>query len=124
MPSLNAAQLRKKLDEPNPFTEDALALRFSAQYADALRYIATKGQWQSWNGARWYGEQTYLAFELARRSCREAAREYGNGNPPNTILAAKTIAAVERMAKADRRQATTIEQWDANDWFFNATQEQ
>jgi putative DNA primase/helicase len=121
MPPLNTAELRQKLDEPNPFTEDALALRFSAQYANTLRYIATKGQWQFWNGERWYGEQTYLAFELARRSCREAARD---GNPPNSILAAKTIAAVERMAKADRRQATTIEQWDADDWAFNAKQEQ
>ena len=122
MPRLNARELREKLNEPNPFTEDALALRFSAQYADTLRYIATKGQWQFWNGERWYGEQTYLAFELARRSCREAGREYGNGKPPSYVLTAKTVAAVERMAKADRRQATTIEQWDANDWVYNARQ--
>jgi putative DNA primase/helicase len=120
--AFGAEDLRQKLDAPDPFTEDALALRFSAEYAAALRYIATKGQWQSWNGQRWYGEQTYLAFELARRSCREAAQEYGNGNPPKSVLAAKTIAAVERMAKGDRRQATTIEQWDANDWAYNATQ--
>jgi putative DNA primase/helicase len=120
--AFGAEDLRQKLDEPDPFTEDALALRFSTLYADVLRYIATKGQWQSWDGERWYGEQTYLAFELARRSCREAAQEYGNGNPPKSILAAKTIAAVERIAKGDRRQATTIEQWDALDWAFNARQ--
>src|SRR5213075_3444488 len=48
------------------------------------------------------------------------ARAYGNGKPPNQVYSAKTIAAVERMAKADRRQATTIEQWDANDQNFNA----
>src|SRR5262249_14650106 len=33
----------------NPFTEDALALRFSERHKDDLRYIATKGQWQKWD---------------------------------------------------------------------------
>jgi putative DNA primase/helicase len=104
----------------NPLTEDALALRFSERHADDLRYIATKGQWQKWDGTRWYSEQTHLAFDLARQSCREDAKTYGNGKAPPEVYRAKTIAAVERMAKADRRQATTIEQWDANDWLVNA----
>ena len=51
----------------NPFTEDALALRFSERHANDLRYIATKGTWLKWNGARWYPEATHLAFDLARR---------------------------------------------------------
>jgi hypothetical protein len=110
--------------EAEPFTEDALALRFSARHADSLRYIATKSQWQSWDGLRWYSEETHLAFDLARQSCREAAQEYGNGKPPTHVFSAKTIAAVERMAKADRCQATTIEQWDAHDWILNAKREE
>jgi putative DNA primase/helicase len=115
------AAARSRFDDP--LTEDALALRFSAQYADKLRYIATKGQWQAWDGARWYGEQTYLAFDLTRDCCREAAREYSNGKVSGAALAAKTVAAVERMAKADRRHATTIDQWDANDWALNMVKE-
>jgi putative DNA primase/helicase len=108
----------------NPFTEDALALRFSTQYADTLRYIATKAQWQSWDGERWYDEHTHLAFHLARECCRVAAHDCCNGKPINNILNAKTFAAVERMAKTDRRQATIIEQWDANDLLFNSKKEQ
>jgi putative DNA primase/helicase len=104
----------------DPFTEDALALRFSERHADDLRYIATKGQWQKWHGTRWRGEETYLAFELARQSCREDAKTYGNGKAPSLLYTKKTVAAVEFMAKADRRQATTIDQWDANDWILNA----
>jgi putative DNA primase/helicase len=104
----------------DPFTEDALALRFSKRHADDLRYIATKGCWQKWDGARWYEEATHLAFDLARQSCRDDAQTFGNGKPPASVLAAKTIAAVERMAKADRRHATTIEEWDADDMLFNA----
>ena len=103
----------------NPFTEDALALRFSEQHKNDLRFIATKNNWLKWNGARWYAEATYLAFDLARQSCRAAAQEFGNGKKPGSVYSAKTIAAVERMAKADRRQATTIEEWDADDFTFN-----
>ena len=109
----------QRLLAPDPFTEDALALRFSERHATDLRYIATKGQWQSWDGSRWFSEATHLAFDLARQSCRQDAQKFGNGKPPTNVFSAKTIAAVERMAKADRRQATTIEQWDSNDWLFN-----
>lgn len=115
-----AEQPSAEADPDNPLTEDALALRFSERHANDLRYIATNGQWQKWDGTRWYSEATCLAFDLARESCRADARAYGNGKPPSAVYSAKTIAAVERMAKADRRQATTIEEWDAHDWLFNA----
>jgi putative DNA primase/helicase len=110
---------REGQDQAPELTEDALALRFSERYADDLRYIATKGTWLKWDGVRWYAEATHLAFDLARQSCRIDAQQFGNGKPPNSVYSAKTVAAVERMAKADRRQATTIEQWDANDLAFN-----
>jgi putative DNA primase/helicase len=103
----------------DPFTEDALALRFSERHADDLRYIAIKAQWLKWDDERWRPEATLLAFDLARKSCRADAREYGNGKPPPGISSAKTVAAVERLAKADRRQAATLEQWDADDWLMN-----
>ena len=103
-----------------PFTEDALALRFSERHKDDLRYIATKGTWLKWDGTRWYAEATHLAFDLARKSCRADADGLGNGKAPTQVYSAKTIAAVERMAKADRRQATVIEEWDADDFTFNS----
>jgi putative DNA primase/helicase len=105
---------------PDPFTEDALASRFSERHEHDLRFIAAKNCWLKWDGARWNSERTHLAFDLARQSCRDAARDFGNGKPPGLLYTLKTIAAVERMAKADRRQATTIEQWDADDLKFNS----
>jgi putative DNA primase/helicase len=104
---------------PDPFTEDALALRFSEQFADDLRFIALKGEWRKWDGCRWFPEETHLAFDLARQCCRAIAEDFGNGKPPAHVFKAKTIAAIERMAKADRRHATTIEQWDTSDFDFN-----
>ena len=35
------------------------------------------------------------------------------------LASAKTVAAVERLAKADRRLAATIAQWDADQWLLN-----
>jgi putative DNA primase/helicase len=105
--------------DSDPFTEDALALRFSQRHANDLRYIAISGQWLMWDGVRWRPEPTLLAFDLARRSCRLDAQEYGNGKPPSGASSARTVAAVERLAKADRRHATALEQWDADDWLLN-----
>ena len=35
------------------------------------------------------------------------------------VASAKTVAAVERLAKADRRLAATIDQWDVDPWLLN-----
>jgi putative DNA primase/helicase len=104
----------------NPFTEDALALRFSERHANDLRYVALKNQWFRWDGARWSPEPTLLAFDLARRSCREDAEAYANGKAPDRVFTAKTIAAVQTLARADRRQAATLDQFDNDPWLMTA----
>jgi putative DNA primase/helicase len=105
--------------DSDPLTEDALALRFSERHAGDLRYIALRKQWFQWDGWRWCPEPTLRAFDLARQNCREAAQEYVLGPAPSRVYTAKTVAAVEQMARADRRQATALEQVDANDFDFN-----
>jgi putative DNA primase/helicase len=107
----------------NPFTEDALALRFSARHVHDLRYVAIRNQWYKWDGTRWAPEPTLLVFDLARASCRNDATDYGNGKPPNKLYTAKTVAAVHWFARADRRQAATIEQFDANQWMLTTENE-
>jgi putative DNA primase/helicase len=105
----------------NPFTEDQLALRFSERHAHDLRYVAIRNQWYKWDGIRWAPESTLLAFDLARASCREDARDYGNGKPPNKLYTAKTVAAVQQLARADRRQAASLDQFDTNTWLITTT---
>ncbi|MFL6797475.1 MAG: phage/plasmid primase, P4 family [Xanthobacteraceae bacterium] len=107
----------------NPFTEDALALRFSERHAHNLRYVAARGQWYQWDGTRWCPETTLLVFDLARASCRADATDYGNGNPPDKLYSAKTVGAVHSFARADRRQAATLEQFDANNWVLTTERE-
>src|ERR1041385_8957979 len=35
------------------------------------------------------------------------------------VASAKTVAAVANLARADRRLAATVEQWDADPWMLN-----
>jgi putative DNA primase/helicase len=82
-----------------------------------LQYVAAWGQWLRYDGARWTHDETLHAFDLARAICREIATS--SDKPVSTIASAKTVAAVERLAKADRRLAGTVEQWNAADWILN-----
>jgi putative DNA primase/helicase len=105
----------------DPFTEDQLALRFSERHSHDLRYVAARRQWYRWDGVSWAPERTALAFDLIRTSCRDDARDYGDGTPPGKLYTARTVAAVERLTGADRRQAATIEQFDKNTWLITTT---
>jgi putative DNA primase/helicase len=87
--------------------EDRVALDFSALYVDRLRYVAAWNKWLEWDGTRWRFEDTLRAFDLARVLCRDAL------DADN-----KTVAAVIALARADRRQAATVAQWDADPWLL------
>jgi putative DNA primase/helicase len=104
---------------PPEFTDEALALRFAALHKDRLRYVANWGRWLIWDGAVWRSDNTLQAFDLSRAICRQAAGECNEPRVAVAIASAKTVAAVERLAKADRRHAATVDQWDADPWLLN-----
>jgi putative DNA primase/helicase len=104
-----------------PFSDDALALEFADHHAKNLRFVATWNKWFFWDCAHWQPEETLRAWDFAREVCRAAADNCGTikaGGAPS-IASAKTVAAVERMARSDRRIAATIDQWDADPWLLN-----
>ncbi|MBA3516865.1 MAG: hypothetical protein H0T75_04310 [Rhizobiales bacterium] len=68
---------------------------------------------------RWQSDDTLAAFDFARRVCREAAAECTKAKVASVLASAKTVAAIERLAKADRRLAATVDQWDADPWLLN-----
>jgi putative DNA primase/helicase len=103
---------------PPAFSDEALALRFTERYAEKLRYVAAWSKWLIWNGQYWQFDDTLNAFDFARRICRGAASECDK-KFANSIASAKTVAAVERLARADRRLAATADQWDADPWLLN-----
>ena len=104
---------------PPKFSDDALAQKFAERHENDLRYIAAWSHWYAWVGARWELESTLDAFDRARAICRVAASEAEKPSIKTGLTAAKTVAAVERLAKADRRIAATIEQWETDADLFN-----
>jgi putative DNA primase/helicase len=101
------------------FSDEALALRFAEQHADSLRYVAAWSRWLLWTDTHWQFDETLKAFDLSRDICRAAAGECTKPKLSSVIASAKTVAAVERLAKADRRIAATVDQWDADPWQLN-----
>ena len=96
-------------------SEDDLALKFTATHGDRLRFVAEWGRWLLWNGANWKFEETYLAFDLARR----VAREVATAKQDRALAKANVVAAIERLARADRQHAAEAMQWDGDLWTFN-----
>jgi single-stranded DNA-binding protein len=87
------------------FSEDALALRFADLHADKLRYVAQWGKWLAWTGTHWESENTLAVFDMARKICRDAAGRCNKPAEAKGLSKAKTVAAVEMLARSDRRIA-------------------
>lgn len=107
---------------PPVFSDEDLALRFADRHADDLRYVAAWGKWFRWTGTHWQQDDTLYAFHLARTVCREASAECNLEREAKRIASAQTEAAIERLARADRRLAATVDQWDADPWLLNTPQ--
>jgi putative DNA primase/helicase len=120
-----AAQLEVADARPPDFSDEALALRFSAKHGGDTRYCADWGRWLLWKNTRWEFDTTLRAFDMARAICRVASAEV---DPKQMKLAAmiasaKTRAAVVSLAREDRRHAATPEQWDIDPALFSTPDE-
>lgn len=113
------AQLLEDADpRPPAFTDEALALRYAEKHDTDLRFVAAWGRWFFWNGVHWEQDETLRAFDLARAICRGASAEC-NDKAANSIASKNTVAAVHSLARADRRLAATVDQWDRDLWLLN-----
>ena len=67
------------------------------------------------SGAKRIGieDDTLSAFDDARKICRTASAECNRDSLKKAIASAKTVAAVLSLARADRRLAATVDQWDS-----------
>lgn len=110
---IRLAELQERAGLLPPTAEEALALGFAHEHQHELRYVAAWGQWFRFDGTRWVRDTTLHAFDLVRAHCREEALA---SDKPATVASAKTVAAVAKLARADRRLAATVDQWDACPW--------
>ena len=105
--------------KPPAFSDEALALAFTEQHKDELRYVAAWGRWMRWDGARWKFDQTLTTFDRARAICREMSSKCNEKRMSMRLAEARTVAAVERLARSDRRHAATASQWDTDPMILN-----
>jgi putative DNA primase/helicase len=101
------------------FSDEQLALAFTAEHGADHRYVAAWNRWYRWDVTRWAHESTLLAFDLARGICREAAEAASKEAIAKGITSSKTVAAVVALARVDRQHAATVDQWDADPWLLN-----
>lgn len=96
-----------------------LASIFSDRYGNDLRYTAAWGRWSIWNGQLWMKDDTLYVYDLARSICDDAVANTNNPQLRSRIASARTVDAVERLARANRRHAATVDQWDSDPWLLN-----
>ena len=106
------------------YSDDALALAFSARHVGHLLYVPAWSSWLRWDGCRWLKDDTLRVFDLVRALCRdEAARAEANEKNGDVIAkgltSAGTIAAVGRRGRAAVRHARRAEAFDADPWALN-----
>src|SRR4051812_11063221 len=118
---LDAKVIELDVQRPPQFTDEALALRFAENYALELRYVAALSRWFIYTGKQWMTDDTLHAYDKTRRICREASAECNQSKIAGGLASAKTVAAVERLARSDRRLAATLDQFDVNPMLLNTS---
>ncbi len=104
------------------FTEDGLALAFADAHHEKVCWVEEWNRWMIWNGVYWRKQRTRDVYDLVRHLCRNAAVRAADLDGGKRLAAelnsAKKRAAVETIARSDRRLVAVSEQWDADDWLL------
>jgi P4 family phage/plasmid primase-like protien len=106
---------------PDGYSEDHLTHIFTKRYGLDWRYVSGWSSWRRWDGAVWQKDTTLTVFDLARKVCREISILAPGLSPSQkrTISSARTIAAIERVARTAREHAADVDQWDADPWVLS-----
>jgi P4 family phage/plasmid primase-like protien len=112
------------LPASSDYSEDQLALRFSAAYGKNLRFTEESGKWYAWNNQVWQEDRSNLVLDLSREICRRASLEVDAARGPGKgarLASANTIAHVEKVARSDGGLALGIAEWNPDPWLLNCT---
>lgn len=110
------------------FSDAALAHAFVSHQDGSALYCSTWGRWLLWKGSRWVMDETLEAVSMVQDSClREAAgvplEVELTPSQQKRIMASlasqRTITNVEKLARSDRRAATSPAEWDSDHWELN-----
>lgn len=106
---------------PQGYSEDHLTAIFSNRYGEDWRYVNGWGGWRKWNGSTWVKDEKMEVFNLSRLVCREVSNLAPGltASHRRALTAARTIAAVERIAHSAPVHAAAVSQWDADPWVLS-----
>lgn len=107
-PTEKVIPLPAKKKKSEDMSEDAMALEFAIIHVGDLRWVDMWSCWMLFDGTVWRKDETLRAWDLVRALCRK----HGS-------VRAAIVAAVERMARSDRRLAGTTDQWDQDLFLLN-----
>ena len=93
-------------------TEDSLALSFVKRMPN-VRHVSMWSKWRRWDETVWRTDTTLEVYDLVRQHIRAEVPE------EKTFLKAYIVSAVEKLTRADRRFAATVDQWDNDDHLLN-----
>jgi P4 family phage/plasmid primase-like protien len=105
------------VDELPSAAEIAMAEKLAARHKNILQFVPGLG-WLEWVETHWQADKTLRVFDLARAICRKEAVQAKKENDRKAIASAKSVAAVERLARSDRRLVSGAEEWDRDPWLF------
>lgn len=100
-------------------SEEEIARTFAGNHANQLRYIAGSGRWMTWDGNSWRVDDMLQVIALIRNLCVEVATVPSASKQAKSIASAKTVRAVEFLARADSRLAAAVDQWDGDPMLLN-----
>lgn len=111
---------------PAAYSEDRIARIFTELHGAKTRHVHALGVWLIYDGRCWRNDTTLKHFDMARRVCRNVANDVRK-NPTNKngdrianlIESARTVAAVVKLASADRVHASEVDDWDRDLWLLN-----
>ena len=106
-----------------------LAQEFVDRFGGKLRWVPNWGKWAVWDDKAWRPDDLGLINSLARKCCTEIADMVARqGTSPaeqraaltaaKSISSSKTIDAVIKLAKADRRVVISAEKFDTDPWIL------
>ncbi len=98
-------------------SEDAIALLFAEQNTN-YRWIDVWGKWYVWTGKVWEQDHVLGVYDMVRQLIRPIA-ENAEKKDARALKKANTVAAIERLARSDRKLIATHDQWDIDKWLLN-----
>lgn len=111
---------------PKEFSEDRIARIFTKLHGAKTRHVHVWGLWLIDDGQCWRNDNTLKHFDLARRVCRDVANDVRENSKNKNrdriatlIESARTVAAVVKLASADRVHAAEVDAWDQDPWLLN-----